>query len=218
MRIWFWLGLAMLCGAARPAAAETVVEVWRSPYGAVKAVALNPTDGSCWAATGNGVTHVSADGVVASRTDQRQDQDQHADQTHGYLEPDARSRQVAEQDHLRDNPDDEGAAGRQRQPPGPPAAPDEAVEHAEREQPDDHQEDQPGDEVVTEGAALQHAEWHADVVHGILHQPDPSRSRAQRLNRHDNEEPPGARRALVTYPAIALGPSALWILHLALLR
>jgi PKD repeat protein len=65
------LVLAILLGflVTVPAgAAENVMEVWRSPFGLPYSVSVNPTDGSCWAATGSLVTHVAADGAVMSET------------------------------------------------------------------------------------------------------------------------------------------------------
>ena len=60
-RVVVWLvGATWLsAGAAR---AELVEEVWRSPYGNVRAVAVDPRDGSCWAAVGGSVMHLRTDG------------------------------------------------------------------------------------------------------------------------------------------------------------
>jgi len=59
--------LALLVWPCRPTAAETVVEAWRSPFGTARSVAVNPTDGSCWAATGGSVMHLAADGTILSQ-------------------------------------------------------------------------------------------------------------------------------------------------------
>ena len=61
----FTLVLGALC---LPAAGETVVEAWRSPFGTARSVSVNPTDGSVWAATGSSVMHLAADGTVLSQT------------------------------------------------------------------------------------------------------------------------------------------------------
>jgi DNA-binding beta-propeller fold protein YncE len=49
--------------------AEEVAEGWRSPFGMPRSVSVNPSDGSCWAATGSNVMHLDADGNVLSETD-----------------------------------------------------------------------------------------------------------------------------------------------------
>ena len=48
--------------------AERVEEVWRSAFGLPRAVSVNQADGSCWAATGGSVMHLSASGQVLSQT------------------------------------------------------------------------------------------------------------------------------------------------------
>ena len=60
--------LVCVCLRVTPAQSEEVVEVWRSPFGTAWAVAVDETDGSCWAATGNRVTHLAADGTILSET------------------------------------------------------------------------------------------------------------------------------------------------------
>jgi DNA-binding beta-propeller fold protein YncE len=50
------------------APAETVVEAWRSPFGFGRAVSVNPTDASVWAATGSSVMHLAADGAILGQT------------------------------------------------------------------------------------------------------------------------------------------------------
>ncbi len=54
---------------ASPAATEEVVEAFRSPFGAARAVSVDPADGSAWAATGSSVTHLAPDGAVLSQSD-----------------------------------------------------------------------------------------------------------------------------------------------------
>ena len=49
--------------------AETVIEAWRSPFGNMRAVAVNSSDGSCWVAAGASVMHIAADGGILSQTD-----------------------------------------------------------------------------------------------------------------------------------------------------
>jgi len=56
--------VALHCTAVQ---AETIVEAWRSPFGAASAVSVNSTDGSCWAATGASVMHLAADGTVLAQ-------------------------------------------------------------------------------------------------------------------------------------------------------
>jgi DNA-binding beta-propeller fold protein YncE len=51
----------------RPAAGESMVEVWRSPFGRPYAVAVDPSDGSCWATTGGSVIHVSRGGKLLAQ-------------------------------------------------------------------------------------------------------------------------------------------------------
>ncbi len=61
--------LILLCrSSVSPAAAEDVSVAWRSPYGGVYSVSVNTADGSCWAGSGTCVVHVSAQGVLLSRT------------------------------------------------------------------------------------------------------------------------------------------------------
>ena len=54
----------LLLLAVSPVSAETVIEAWRSPFGTPRSVSVSPTDGSCWAATGNTVMHLSHAGLV----------------------------------------------------------------------------------------------------------------------------------------------------------
>ena len=64
--------LCLLCAVGLPTAigsAEAMTEVWRSPFGNPYSVAVNPGDGSCWAATGASVMHLSAQGDTLSQTD-----------------------------------------------------------------------------------------------------------------------------------------------------
>ena len=49
------------------ARAETVVESWRSPFGAPRSVSVNWTDGSCWAATGGNVIHIAGNGDIVGQ-------------------------------------------------------------------------------------------------------------------------------------------------------
>jgi len=67
MKRHFWLvaALSLLCALTRPAAAETVVEVWRGGgFGEPDCVSADPTDGSCWVADfgHDQVVHLSAGG------------------------------------------------------------------------------------------------------------------------------------------------------------
>jgi len=69
-----WLCLCVLAGIAclpsvSPGFAETVVEAWRSPFGDTRAVAVNPSDNSCWVAAGASVMHIAANGGILSQTD-----------------------------------------------------------------------------------------------------------------------------------------------------
>ncbi len=57
------------CAVVPPACAETVAQVWRSPFGVPQAIAVNPTDRSLWVAAGQSITHVSAAGEVLSQAD-----------------------------------------------------------------------------------------------------------------------------------------------------
>ncbi|MFB3879936.1 MAG: S-layer homology domain-containing protein [Armatimonadota bacterium] len=50
------------------AAAQSYRETYRSPFGVARAVSVNVADGSCWAATGASVMHVTADGTTLSQT------------------------------------------------------------------------------------------------------------------------------------------------------
>jgi len=65
--VWGTAVLGLLVAGAT-ASAETIVEAWRSPFGTPWAVSVNPSDGSCWAATGNSVMHLTADGSIVSQT------------------------------------------------------------------------------------------------------------------------------------------------------
>jgi len=58
------VGVLLSLGVARVAFADGVVEVWRSPFGAVRSVSANDADGSCWAAAGGSVMHIAADGAI----------------------------------------------------------------------------------------------------------------------------------------------------------
>jgi len=59
--------ILLLCLSAAPAAAQ-LVEAWRSPWGVVTSVSVDPDDGSCWAAVGDKVIHFAPDGSVLSET------------------------------------------------------------------------------------------------------------------------------------------------------
>jgi hypothetical protein len=62
--------LTLLLGLAIKAArAEEVIEAWRSPFGRARAVAVNPSDSSCWLATATAIWHIAADGTILSHTD-----------------------------------------------------------------------------------------------------------------------------------------------------
>ncbi len=50
-------------------AAEQVEEVWRSHYGAPRAIALDTASGSVWVAAGGSVVHLAGDGALLSQTD-----------------------------------------------------------------------------------------------------------------------------------------------------
>jgi hypothetical protein len=63
------LAFLLCCAVASPARAETVSQVWRSPFGLPQAIAVNPTDRSLWVAAGESITHLSAAGEVVSQTD-----------------------------------------------------------------------------------------------------------------------------------------------------
>jgi DNA-binding beta-propeller fold protein YncE len=64
------LSLLVLAGVAGPLAATNLVtETWRSAWGAPRAVAVNPADGSVWAAVGSSLLHLAPDGAVLSRRD-----------------------------------------------------------------------------------------------------------------------------------------------------
>ena len=64
------LAVAVLsCLWAGATLAADPVEAWRTPMGTPYAVAVNPTDHTGWAVTGNSITHLSADGVILSQTD-----------------------------------------------------------------------------------------------------------------------------------------------------
>jgi len=63
------LAVTLLSGSRNGSAtAEMMAVGWHSQYGTTGAVATNATDGSCWAGSGTGVIHVSADGVLLSET------------------------------------------------------------------------------------------------------------------------------------------------------
>ena len=59
--------VVVLCLSAASALADGLQLDWRTPFGTPRAVAVNPTDGSCWATTGNCVMHLAADGTVLSQ-------------------------------------------------------------------------------------------------------------------------------------------------------
>jgi len=63
--VWVWGALCLLAVAAM---AEQVTETWRSPLGHPRWLSVNPTDSSCWAATGSSITHLAADGTILSET------------------------------------------------------------------------------------------------------------------------------------------------------
>jgi len=62
------LPVVLLTVFCRPAAAETVVEAWRSPFGIPRSVSVNTGDGSLWAATGCSVMHLASDGTILGQT------------------------------------------------------------------------------------------------------------------------------------------------------
>jgi hypothetical protein len=62
------VGAVCLC-AALPARAEQVVEAFRTPFGAMSGVAVNPTVGSVWVASGGSVMHLAADGSIIGQFD-----------------------------------------------------------------------------------------------------------------------------------------------------
>ena len=69
MRLRWLLVLSILaCVFHSLVSAETVVETWRSPFGSAQSVSVNSTDGSCWAATGSSVMHLTGNGVVLSES------------------------------------------------------------------------------------------------------------------------------------------------------
>jgi len=61
--------IPLLCLLATPASAVEVIEAWRSPFGLPRCAAVNPTDGSCWVASGASIMHLAADGALLSQTD-----------------------------------------------------------------------------------------------------------------------------------------------------
>jgi DNA-binding beta-propeller fold protein YncE len=58
----------IMCFCPGRAVALDLVEVWRSPWGVVTSVSVDPDDGSCWAAVGDKVIHIASDGSVLSET------------------------------------------------------------------------------------------------------------------------------------------------------
>ena len=63
------IGLTVLLWLlASQACAEEVIEAWRSPFGACRAVSVNTSDGSCWVADGSTLLHLAADGTIISQT------------------------------------------------------------------------------------------------------------------------------------------------------
>jgi hypothetical protein len=60
----------VLCLSVVPTSAEEVIEAWRSPFGRARAVAVNPSDSSCWLATTTTIWHVAAGGTILSHTDE----------------------------------------------------------------------------------------------------------------------------------------------------
>jgi len=61
--------VVLMCFAGPSAVAETVVEAWRSPFGKPLSVSINPSDGSCWTATGRSIMHLAATGAILTQTD-----------------------------------------------------------------------------------------------------------------------------------------------------
>ena len=62
------LCVAFLAGAT-PVAAEEVSELWRSPFGNPRALSVDSSNGTCWAATGNSVMCLSAADAVLAQID-----------------------------------------------------------------------------------------------------------------------------------------------------
>ena len=50
-----------------PAAGESMVEVWRSPFGEVSTLGITARDGSCWATVGGRLIHVSKEGRLLAQ-------------------------------------------------------------------------------------------------------------------------------------------------------
>jgi len=67
-RIMLVVGLVSAGFGVGPAPAMHEWEVWRSPFGYVHGVALNPSDGSVWASIGDSVYHYRADHTLLSCT------------------------------------------------------------------------------------------------------------------------------------------------------
>ncbi len=61
--------LAALVAGAPPTQAEAISQLWRSPFGNPRAVAVSGFDGSCWAAMGSSVMCMSALGVPSAQID-----------------------------------------------------------------------------------------------------------------------------------------------------
>jgi hypothetical protein len=55
--------------AALPARAEQVVEAFRTPFGEIRGVSVNPTDSSVWVASGGSIMHLAADGSIIGQFD-----------------------------------------------------------------------------------------------------------------------------------------------------
>ncbi len=62
------LPLLLVAVACPASAAQFATEAWRSPFGSARAVAVDPSDGSCWAAVGSSVMHVADGGTLLSQT------------------------------------------------------------------------------------------------------------------------------------------------------
>lgn len=58
----------LLCAFTTPSPAEDVIETWRSPFGHMRSVSVNSSDGSAWVASGGSVLHLAADGTILSQT------------------------------------------------------------------------------------------------------------------------------------------------------
>ena len=55
--------------SALAANAEQVIEAFRTPFGEVRGVAVNPTDSSVWVAAGGSIMHLAADASIIGQFD-----------------------------------------------------------------------------------------------------------------------------------------------------